>query len=125
MRKVNLLLMSLATVASLACSSADARAQATTNAPQKNGPGEWGWTVLGSGLALGGALTTYGLTFDCSDTARECQRRASIAIWGGIGIAALSSAIGIAIVQMGRVRVRAGAGLSTHELGARFGIDIL
>jgi hypothetical protein len=74
-------------------------------APTWRTTGTWGWLVLGTGVAAGAALTTYGLTFDCGDDQHPCQRRASIAIWGGLGIAALSSAVGIAIVQNGKKQV--------------------
>lgn len=62
----------------------------------------WGWVILGSGLLVGGAMTTYGLTFDCGHDSRACQREASIAIWGGFGIAAVGSAIGLSIVKAKR-----------------------
>lgn len=67
--------------------------------------GTWGWYVVASGLVVGAASTTYGLTIDCSGSDLGCQSRASLAIWGGIGIAALASALGIAVVQAGRVQV--------------------
>lgn len=80
-----------------------------TPAPRANAQpstGEWGWLVVGSGLLVGGALTGVGLTIDCDDEARACERAASIKIWGGIGIASLATAVGIAIVQAGRTRLQ-------------------
>ncbi len=79
---------------------------AATTTPTKP-TGEWGWLVVGSGLLAGGALTGVGLSIGCDDGSRECERRASVMIWGGIGIAGLASALGIAIVQAGRARVQA------------------
>jgi hypothetical protein len=58
----------------------------------------WGWIVLGSGLVVGGTITGYGLSLDCHDDERACNKRAGISIWGGIGIAALASAIGLALI---------------------------
>jgi hypothetical protein len=76
-------------------------------APTWRTTGTWGWAVVGLGIATGAALTSYGLTFDCNnDTDHACQRSASIAIWGGIGVAMLSSAVGLVIVQNGQRRVQ-------------------
>lgn len=107
------LVAALQTVATDVLADPPATNASQTSASPPEPTGEWGFIVVASGIVAGGALTTYGLTFDCGDAARACQREASIAIWGGIGIASLSSAIGIAIVQMGRARVQATAtGLS-------------
>ncbi len=67
--------------------------------------GTWGWYVLASGVAVGAAVTAYGFTIDCSETDLACRSRASLGIWGGIGIAAIASALGLAVVQAGRVQV--------------------
>jgi hypothetical protein len=87
--------------------SPPASAPAPAAPPKERAPGEWGWILVGAGIVAGGALTTYGLTFDCLETSLDCQRHASLAIWGGLGIAGASTAIGIAVVQAGRARVRA------------------
>jgi hypothetical protein len=77
----------------------------TTTSPPI-GSWSWGWLLLGSGIAAGGALTTYGLAQGCSSGDTACERHASIAIWGGLGIASLSSMFGLAIVQSERARAR-------------------
>jgi hypothetical protein len=61
----------------------------------------WGWVLVVTGVAAGAAVTSYGLTFDCSDSDVRCQRGASMAIGSGVGIAALASAVGLAIVELG------------------------
>src|SRR5262249_1281293 len=68
-----------------------------------------GWIVLGSGLAVGGTLTGYGLSLDCHDDERSCHKRAGIFIWGGVGIGALASAIGLAAIESGRASTRRSA----------------
>jgi hypothetical protein len=59
----------------------------------------WGWILVGSGIVIGGTLSTYGLSLDCGEDERSCNKRAAITLWTGIGVAALASAIGIAVVQ--------------------------
>jgi hypothetical protein len=59
---------------------------------------------------------------DCRDGDKPCEKRASLAIWGGIGIASLASAIGISVVQSGRVRARKTA---TVSVAATTGLVIL
>jgi hypothetical protein len=71
---------------------------------QGHDSGHWGWWVLGGGLVAGAALTTYGLTIDCATGDDGCGRRASLPIWGGIGLAALASGLGLAVVETGRQR---------------------
>jgi hypothetical protein len=82
----------------------------------------WGWTILGFGVAVGASITAYGLTFECAgdepdaraasfpgttgESSDRCRRNASVAIWGGIGIMALSTAIGLSLVRIGREHAR-------------------
>lgn len=110
----------LATFTWLAPARAEPHASPPPSPPAQEATGEWGWLVVGSGLLVGGALTGVGLTFECEETARACQREASIMIWGGIGIAGLASAIGIAIVQAGRARVQVAPQASGFALRGSF-----
>lgn len=56
-----------------------------------------GWLVIAPSLVLGAASLTYGLSQDCSEVDTPCQRRASLAIWGSVGIISLGSLIGISL----------------------------
>lgn len=71
-----------------------------------------GWTLVVLSLAVGTAVTLTGLTIDCAERDRGCQRRSSLAIAGGAGIASIGSAIGLSLVQAAEVR-------GTAPLGAR------
>lgn len=68
--------------------------------------GSWGWFVVASSIFVGAGLTGFGLGQSCDDPdgVNACTRGTSMALWGGIGIAALGSAIGLIIVQEGRSR---------------------
>lgn len=59
----------------------------------------WGWLVIAPSLVLGTASLTYGLSQDCSEGDTPCQRRASLAIWGSVGIISLGSLIGISLLR--------------------------
>ena len=69
--------------------------------------GSWGWLIVVTSVGLGIATTAYGLTLRCADDDTECRRHTALAIWGGVGIAALGSTFGIVIVQVGQARVNA------------------
>ena len=58
----------------------------------------WGWLVIAPSLVAGTACLTYGLSQDCSELDTPCQRRASLAIWGSVGIISLGSLIGISLL---------------------------
>jgi hypothetical protein len=91
------------------------------SAVQATRTGEWGWWIVGAGLVAGTALTAYGLTFECSDTDMSCRKAASVAIWGGAGVAALASAVGLAVVQAGRRTVKIVPTVSFDPAAPRFG----
>ena len=59
----------------------------------------WGWLVVAGSIVAGAALTTYGLTVDCSENDTDCHRRAALPIWGGVGVASAGSLVGLCIVQ--------------------------
>ena len=61
----------------------------------------WGYWVVLPSIIAGSTLTAYGLSIDCAPTDTPCHRRAGLAIWGGIGVVSLGSALGIAIVESG------------------------
>lgn len=71
--------------------------------------GSWGWFVTASSLFVGTTLTAVGLALDCNEGSNPCTRGASVAIWGGIGIAAIGSMIGLAVVRNGSEKARAPA----------------
>lgn len=90
-------------------SSAPAKAMQTT--PQLKRPawqadGSLGWFVIATSVFVGTGLTGFGLGQTCDDPfgVNACTRGTSMALWGGIGIAALGSAIGLVILQKGRAR---------------------
>jgi hypothetical protein len=58
-----------------------------------------GVVVILAALAAGVALTSYGLTFDCGETDISCHRRAAAPIWGGVGVAAAGSLVGLRLLQ--------------------------
>lgn len=61
----------------------------------------WGWALVIPSLLGGGVLTAYGLSIDCGPLDTACHRRASLAIWGGVGVLSLGSAFGLAILESG------------------------
>ena len=60
---------------------------------------DWAWWVIIPSLALGALTTGYGLSFDCAQADTACQRSASVAIWGGVGIASFGSLLGVSLIQ--------------------------
>ena len=64
--------------------------------------GAWGWLVVLPSLAAGAALLGYGLSIDCKQADIDCQRKASLAIWGSVGVASLGSLLGLCIVEKGK-----------------------
>jgi hypothetical protein len=109
-------------VAALGVAGAPARAQqAPPSVAGTTSTGDWGWLVLGYGVLVGGSVTVYGLTFDCSDSNTSCQRKTSLLIWGGAGIAALASAVGISIVQSGRQHVQVTPVAGADRVGVAVG----
>lgn len=99
------------------------QAEATTEAAAAEVPPEpevsttdaTGWYVLAASLLVGAALTTYGLGIDCDEHDHACHRRASLPIWGGVGVAASGSILGLYLVQP-----PGGASNATLTLGATF-----
>jgi hypothetical protein len=57
-----------------------------------------GVAVVLASIAAGAALTGYGLTIDCSETDHACHRRASLPIWGGVGLASVGTLCGLALL---------------------------
>ena len=90
----------------------------TTHKSVWQSDGSWGWFVVASSIFVGTGLTGFGLGQTCDDPegVNACTRGTSLALWGGIGIAALGSAIGLLIVQEGRVKTH-GHNIGTIKLG--------
>ena len=64
---------------------------------------DWAWWVIIPSLTVGAVLTGYGLSFDCGRADSSCQRSASAAIWGGVGVASFGSLLGVSLVQASTV----------------------
>lgn len=78
-----------------------ARAQVEPPAPSAEAPRPSampGALVIVASLALGAAVTAYGLTIDCAEGDASCQRRAALPIWGGVGIASAGSVLGLVML---------------------------
>ena len=105
MRHRSLVLLPSIVVACVLAAS-PARADEPPKKHEESHDETWGWVIFGGGLLVGGAMTTYGLTFDCGQGSRSCEREASIAIWSGFGIAAVGSAIGLSIVKAQRASAK-------------------
>ena len=60
----------------------------------------WGWVVAIASLAAGTSLTVVSLTLQCPEGDIECARWTSFGIWGGIGIASIGAAAGLAGVTV-------------------------
>lgn len=90
----------------------------TNRTPTWQTDGSWGWFVVASSIFVGTGMTGFGLgqTCDDPDGVNACTRGTSLALWGGIGIAAIGSAIGLIIVQEGRARTH-GQNIGTIKLG--------
>jgi hypothetical protein len=82
--------------------AANARHNASTGPVGTPRRGEWRWWLVIPSLGASAALLTYGLSIDCADADTECQRKASLAIWGSMGMASAGTLLGIRIVQVGR-----------------------
>jgi hypothetical protein len=76
----------------------------------------WGWLVIAPSLVAGTACLTYGLSQDCSEADTSCQRRASLAIWGSVGIISLGSLIGISLSSSGAASTQAKAKATSLDL---------
>jgi hypothetical protein len=82
-------------------------APAASTAPPARVPswrkdGTWGWFVVASSVFAGSALTAMGLAIDCEGKSPSCERGSSIAIWGGVGVAAIGSILGLTVVANAR-----------------------
>jgi hypothetical protein len=84
--------------------------QAAHHAP--SGPGI---AIVLASIAAGAALTTYGLTVDCGLSDHACHRRASLPIWGGVGVASVGSIVGLVLLQSPN-----GSSTPALTLGGRF-----
>jgi hypothetical protein len=71
-----------------------------------------GVVVIVASLAAGAALTGYGLTIDCAELDHACHRRAAAPIWGGVGVAAVGSLVGLRLIQTSVTR--SSASLTLH-----------
>jgi hypothetical protein len=80
-------------------SAAPAIAPGSPSNPKGQRNPDWGWLVIGPSLVAGAACTGYGLLHDCAGADKSCSRTASLAIWGGVGIASLGSIVGMALLQ--------------------------
>jgi hypothetical protein len=68
-------------------------------APQRSAAATWGVIVVLASIAAGASLTAYGLTIDCGDDDHACHRRAALPIWGGVGVAAVGTVVGLRVIQ--------------------------
>lgn len=68
--------------------------------------GTWGWFLAASSIFVGGGVSGVGLAVSCTNShdQKGCEQRASMLIWGGIGLGALGSVIGLAVAAAGRDR---------------------
>src|SRR5690349_8875041 len=73
----------------------------TASAEQANDGTTWGYWLVGGSVIIGTTSTLLGLNIDCSRSDVDCQRQASVLIWGGIGFASVGTLAGITIVQWG------------------------
>lgn len=67
--------------------------------PDEGKDASLGWWIVASSLATGTIVTLHGLGIECAKDDTGCQRRTSLVIAGGFGIASLGSLIGLTIVQ--------------------------
>jgi hypothetical protein len=90
----------------------------TATAQQANDGTTWGYWVVGGSVILGTTSVLLGLNIDCSRSDFDCQRQASVLIWGGIGFASVGTLTGLTIVQWGeRQRVTPATPVSQYSLG--------
>lgn len=57
-----------------------------------------GLAIVLASIAAGAALTVYGLTIDCGPQDHACHRRASLPIFGGVGVASAGSIFGLVLL---------------------------
>ncbi len=89
----------------------------TASAQQRNDGTTWGYWLVGGSVIVGTTSTLLGLNIDCSRSDIDCQRQASVLIWGGIGFASVGTLTGITIVQWGeRQRVTPATSISQYSL---------
>jgi hypothetical protein len=88
------ILLSLSLAAALSFAPTDGRAQA-------NDGTTWGYWIVAGSVMLGTTATLLGLNVDCSASDFDCQREASVLIWGGVGFASAGTLTGLTIVQWG------------------------
>ena len=98
----SLLLLSHSTA--FAQESAPSTAEPTPSTAETATSATPGIVVILASLAAGAALTGYGLTFDCADLDHACHRRAAAPIWGGVGVAAVGSLVGLRLIQTSTTR---------------------
>lgn len=88
----------------------------TASAQQANDGTTWGYWLVGGSVIIGTTSTLLGLNIDCSRTDVDCQRQASVLIWGGIGFASVGTLTGITIVQWGERKRVTPATISQYSL---------
>lgn len=71
--------------------------------------------IIVASIAAGVAITAYGLSFDCGEDDHSCHRRASLPIFGGVGVAAAGSIVGLVLLPSVD-----GTRTAAFTLGARF-----
>ena len=86
-------------------------------APPPPSGGSVGWVVVAASMVAGTVLTVHGLRIECGATDTGCQRKASLAIVGGVGVASLGSLIGLTVV---RAESRAGGPSAVLHVTGRF-----
>jgi hypothetical protein len=80
----------------------------------------WGWWLVGGSVIVGTTTVLLGLNIDCTRTDVDCQREASVLIWGGIGAASVGTLAGITIVQWGeRQRAPSKPTISQYSLSLK------
>lgn len=78
--------------------------------------GDWGWFVVATSLFVGTGATGFGLGQTCDEGVNSCTRYTSLALWGGLGVAAVGTALGLIVVQAGHSKSR-DANFATLNLG--------
>ena len=76
--------------------------------PRWQQDGSWGWFVVATSVFVGAGITGFGLGQTCPDPepVNACTKGTSLALWAGIGIVAVGTAIGVLIVQEGHARTK-------------------
>ena len=75
----------------------------------------WGIVVITTSLLAGAALTSYGLTINCGQDEHRCHRRAALPIWGGLGLAASGTLLGLRLLPQATA-----SGVAGLSLGGSF-----